>query len=196
MLVEPPVELPVPVDPLLLPVLGELVLEPDELPLPMLPEELPVPLLPLVDPPAAPVDPDLLKCASHSERETCPSLFLSTSEKLGADVLPDDEDVPPADDGEEEDDEDGLLDEPLDDPVALLPVADGDDAEGLLLDDEDDCATASVDSAKRTAAAVTLRVFRIWRSPVGRETASGSPQAMCPDADVPGPISEDQLTPG
>lgn len=60
---ELPVELPLPIEPLLLPVLGELllgdedVLEPLELPLPMV-EELPEPL---DVPPAAPDEPDLLK---------------------------------------------------------------------------------------------------------------------------------------
>jgi len=201
LLVEPPVELPEPIEPEPLPpveplpVLGELVLgdfvllEPLEVPPLLMPDELPVELL---VPPEAPDEPDLLKWASHSARDICPLLSLSTSEKLGVDVLPDDEDVPPADDepdepelpevppladdgeddeedGEEdEDDEDGRLDEPLDEPldppVALLPVADGDEDEGLL-DEDEDCATASVDSANSTAAAVTLRVFRIWRSP-------------------------------
>jgi hypothetical protein len=36
-----------------------------------------------VAPLEAPLEPDLSKCASHSVRETCPSLFVSTSEKLG-----------------------------------------------------------------------------------------------------------------
>jgi hypothetical protein len=37
----------------------------------------------LVPPPEAAPEPDFLKCASHSSREICPSLFLSTDEKLG-----------------------------------------------------------------------------------------------------------------
>jgi hypothetical protein len=191
--VEPPVELPLPMPPPVLGeelVLGDFVLEPEPvelLPL-LMPDEAPVE--PLV-PPAAPLElePDLLKCASHSERETCPSLFLSTSEKLGADELPDEDDVPPADEvppeddmpdelepplAAGEDDEEGVLDEPdadgvlededdglLDVSVELLPlVADGDEDDGLD-DEDDDCATASVDSANSTAAVVTLRVFRI-----------------------------------
>ena len=179
-------ELPPPMEPLP-PVPGPgvlVVLEPLELPL-LMPDELPVELPvelpdePLV-PPAAPLD--LLKWASHSERDTWPSLFLSTSEKLGLDELPDEDDVPPAEaapdesfelepDAEgDEDDEDGLDDEDEEDglevlPALLLPLADGevadgllDDEDGLLDDDDEDCATASVDSANITAAAVTLRV--------------------------------------
>lgn len=61
---------------------------------PLLPEApvLPVePVLPELEDPALPedpveLDPDLLKCWSHSERDTCPSLFLSTDEKLGAEL--------------------------------------------------------------------------------------------------------------
>src|SRR5688500_20088975 len=40
----------------------------------------------LLPPLAAPED-DLLKCASHSERDTWPSLLVSTEEKLGLDEL-------------------------------------------------------------------------------------------------------------
>jgi hypothetical protein len=42
--------------------------------------------LPLVPPLAAPA-PDLSKWASHSERETWPSLLVSIAEKLGAELL-------------------------------------------------------------------------------------------------------------
>jgi hypothetical protein len=59
---------PEPVAPLPAPVLGEVV----ELP------ELELPLAP---------GPDLLKWASHSEREIWPSLFLSTDENVGGDML-------------------------------------------------------------------------------------------------------------
>jgi hypothetical protein len=91
-------------------------------------------------------------------------LFLSTSEKFGADELLEALEPPEAAG------EDGLL---VDEPVELLPLDEGEVAEGVLddddglLDDEEDCATANVDSAKSTAAAVTLRVLRIWRSPAG-----------------------------
>ncbi len=95
-------------------------------------------------------------------------MFVSAAEKFGVDVLLDDE--PLAEDGSEDDEEeddgveeedDGLLVVPLE----LLPETDGvddDDEDGLvdgLLDEDEDCATASVDSAKRTAAVVMLRVF-------------------------------------
>ena len=191
-----PVELPVPVEPLLLPVLGELelgevvLLEPPEL-LPM-PDELP-PIDEPLDPPAAlpvelPVEPlllpdapldDLLKWASHSARETWPSLFLSTSEKLGCDRLDELELPPLAAEGEDDEDEDGELEEEegededddgllVDEPVELLPLDDdGEVAEGVLedddglLEDDDDWATARDDSANITAAAVTPRVLGI-----------------------------------
>ena len=79
-------------------------------------------------------------------------MFVSADEKFGVDVL----DVlaePPADEV------DGLV---LDE---LEPEVDGvlleDDGE---LDDEDDCATASVDNAKSTAAVMMLRVLGMrWR---------------------------------
>ena len=151
---------------------GEVVLleplEPLELPL-LMPDEAPVELpLPMLEvPPEAPLELDLLKCASHSARDTWPSLFVSTSEKLG---WLDELELPPlADEGEDEDEEDGVLDEEDEDGllVELLPldddgdVAEGvlDEDEGLLDEDEDDWATASDDSASITAAAVTPRVL-------------------------------------
>jgi hypothetical protein len=181
--VDEPVELPVPVEPLLLPVLGELELgevvlleppiEPLLLPPAALPVELPVELLP-----DAPLE-DLLKWASHSARETGPSLFLSTSEKLGCEL--DELELPPLAEGEDDEDEDGeledeegVLDEDeedgllVDEPVELLPLDDdGEVAEGVLedddglLEDDDDWATARDDSANITAAAVTPRVLGI-----------------------------------
>jgi hypothetical protein len=68
--------------------------------------------------------------------------LVSASEKFGADML---------------------LDEPLTEdepPAELLPDVDGvdEDDDGLLEDDED-CATANVDSAKSTAAVMMLRVL-------------------------------------
>ena len=71
----------------------------------------------------------------------CPSLFLSTSEKLGCDEL--ELELPPAADGEEDEDDEGRLDEEddedgllVEEPVELLPLDDGEVADGVL--DEDD----------------------------------------------------------
>jgi hypothetical protein len=156
--------------------LGEL-LELELLP-PLMPDEL-LPAAPLELEP----DLDLLKCVSQSAREIWPSPLVSTDEKLGVDWLldepPDDLsewllELPPDAAGEDDEDEDGvLLDEPLELPDAagaddgdedgvldeplelLLPVAEGDD-----VDDEDlsalSSATARVDSANSTAAAMIL----------------------------------------
>lgn len=140
-------------EPLLVPVLGEVVL--GEL-VPLEPVELPLPMLEV-----PPDELDLLKNASHSAREICPSLFVSTSEKLGCDELLDALELPPLADGEEDED-DGVLDE-----------VDG------LLDDEDDWATASDDSANITAAAVTLRVLGMRRSPYGWEKLPPSCRKPC-----------------
>ena len=169
LLVEPEV-LPLPIEPLL----GDLVVapveppvEPDVLPLPIEPVEL-LPLEPDVPeelvPPLLELEPDLLKCASHSEREIWPSLFVSTDEKLGCEALlllePELGEV--------------LLDEPpaapVDDlPLDELPLADGEDDELPLADGEaelpdDDlssAATASVERAKSAAAVVTVTVLSI-----------------------------------
>ena len=100
-------------------------------------------------------------------------MFLSTSEKFGCDELELELELPPAADGEEDEDEDGVEDEDglL---LELLPLDDGDVAEGvldedegLLDEDEDDWATARDDSANITAAAVTPRVLGMQGSPVG-----------------------------
>ena len=153
-------------------VLPELPLElPLELPEPMLPL-LPEPLvlgvvgevgdvveLPLV-PPAAP-ELDLLKCASHSARDTCPSLFVSTEEKLGADELLLEPDMPPLEPLVLEPPEAALppVAEEPDEPVALpdepelLPDAAGED------EDEELCATATLDSANSAAAVAALRTL-------------------------------------
>jgi len=128
--------------------------------------------LPLMPDEVLPEEPelDLLKYASHSERETWPSLFLSTSEKLGVEadaswlLL----EVPPADeDGvdelvPEDEDEDGLV------------------AEGLDEDDED-CATASDDRAKRTAAVMMLRLLGMEPPEVSGKKNLRSPtvQSLC-----------------
>ena len=125
-------------------VLGEVLDEPDELPIPE--DELP-PLLEL--------EPDLLKCASHSEREIEPSLLVSTDEKLGVDML-----LPEVLElGDVE------LDEPPAAPVELLPVdelplAEGED-ELPELDFLSSAALAASDRAKSAAAVVTVTVFNI-----------------------------------
>lgn len=109
-------------------------------------------LLPLVDPPVLlPLEElDLLKYASHSERDTCPSLFVSTVEKLGAMLL--DALLPP-------------LDVSLEELPPLEPVALGDDDLSVLeapLDDE----PAAMDTpaiAKSAAAVAVPTSFNIWR---------------------------------
>lgn len=84
---------------------------------------------------------------------------MSAAEKFGAELL-DELAEPPADevDGVDE----GVLDESVELLLPeALPETEGvdEDEDGELEDDEDDCATASVDSAKSTAAVVTLRVL-------------------------------------
>lgn len=145
-----------------------LELEPPDDELPLLPLEL---------------EPDLLKYASHSERDTWPSLFLSTVVKLGVSaeapelLLPMPE-LPPLDapleelgealDGDE-------LDElpPLEElPLALgedelgeddeLPVALGEDEDLSLLEDEL-CAIDTLASANSAAAVAVVISFNfIW----------------------------------
>jgi hypothetical protein len=108
-------------DPLLL---GEL-LEPLLLEPLLLGEELEPLLLGELDelPPVAPLlEPDFLKCASHSERDTCPSLFLSTVVNSGVELDAPLELLPP-------------LDMPLDEPLDELPLELG--LEELLLGDDE-----------------------------------------------------------
>ena len=167
--------LPLPIEP----ELGDLVVLPDVLPLPIEPDEPDEPVEPdepdvlplllpvepdeLLVPPLLELEPDLLKCASHSEREIWPSLLVSTDEKLGVDellplelelgeleldeppaALDGDEDDEPLADGEDEDE---------------LPLADG---EAELPDDAlSPAATARVDRAKSAAAVVTVTVLSI-----------------------------------
>ena len=174
----------------------ELPLEPLE-PMPLLEPELPALLGEVVElgdelellPPLAAPELDLLKCASHSEREICPSLLVSTDEKVGVDELLLEPDMP-LDEPEEleppeaalpledlSDEPDVLLPEEAgeDDDDELLPVALGedellpdaageDDEEPLLPDadgvDEDElCATATLDSANSAAAVAALRTL-------------------------------------
>ena len=193
-----------------------LPLEPVELPL-ELPEPMP-PLEPeplvlgeglelgdgveLVPPLAAPEplapEPDLLKCASHSARDTWPSLLVSTEEKLGAEELllepdvplepleplePPEAALPPVDD---EPDEPLALPEV---PELLLPDAAGEDddedgdADLSLLEDEELCATATLDSANSAAAVAALRTlsFNIDEPPemVGEKPALRTMKATC-----------------
>ncbi|MEA3195430.1 MAG: hypothetical protein QOD26_3763 [Betaproteobacteria bacterium] len=113
--------------------LGDLVVELSVEPLPVELDELPVPVEPeeLLVPPLEELEPDLLKWASHSEREIWPSLLLSMDEKLGCEALPE------LELGELE--------------LEVPPLADG-----LLLDEEESAATASVERAKSAAAVVTV----------------------------------------
>ena len=152
----------------LLGVLGDLVVAPLDEPEPIEPDELPpvepevLPDEPDEVPPLELEEPDLLKCASHSLREIWPSLLVSTDEKLGAlelldeplgEVVDELDEPPAALDGDE-------LDEPVDGELDELPLADG--VEGDELPDlAESAATASVDSAKSTAAEVTLTVLSI-----------------------------------
>jgi hypothetical protein len=133
--------------------------------LPVLPLELPEPMLPLaplllapllgevVTPPLAPLV-DLLKCASHSEREIWPSLFASTDEKLGVDVLALAA-LPP----EALDDALGRLDEGVEElPEAALPL--GEEVLPDAAGDDELCAPATPDSANNAAAVATLTNLR------------------------------------
>ena len=166
--------------------LPELVPEP-LLPEPLLPEpELDPPmgllgdvvLLPLPDAPLLLLEPvapleaapelDLLKCASHSWRDTWPSLFLSTDEKLGVDALDapldelgDDElEEPPAALGEEVLGEEVLGEDELEAPPEALPEDLLSVALGLELEPDaplepeapELCASATLASANSAAA--------------------------------------------
>lgn len=162
-------ELPLPIEPEELgePVLGEVELGDvelgevvDELPdeLPLMPCE-PLVVLPLLE------EPDLLKCASHSEREIVPSLLVSTDEKLGVVALPEllelgELDEPPA----------ALLELGVElpdftEPLAAPPVCPWLEAEvgdwALPDVDELSAATASPDRTKSAAAVVTVTVLII-----------------------------------
>jgi hypothetical protein len=131
-------------------------------------------------PPLAAPELDLLKCASHSERDTWPSLFLSTEEKSGLDELLLEPDMPPL--------EPLLLEPPLleppdaalpedlevsDEPDELLPDAAGEDEDELpdaAGEDEDEelCATATLDSANSAAAVAALRTLSFMKEPPGK----------------------------
>jgi hypothetical protein len=155
------VELPLPIEPELEPVLGagevvlgdvvlgEVVDEPLEEPL--MPEPVLVPPLELELEP-------LLKCASHSVREIWPSLFVSTDEKLGWLLLP----------------ELVLGDVVLDE----LPPADGEADDGLDDEEEESAAAAASDRAKSAAAVVTVTVL-IMGGPLWVEKAPHPSQVPC-----------------
>ena len=136
-----------------------------------------VELLPLVPPLAAP-EPDLLKCASHSEREIWPSLLVSTDEKLGAEalelLLP--PDMPPLEPllppeaalPDEPDAPDDMPEEPHEPDEPPLE-ADGVEEELPLADvppelpEDELCATATLESANSAAAVAALKSFNfIW----------------------------------
>lgn len=163
---------------------------------------LPV-LLPVLPP--APLELDLLKCASHSAWEIWPSLFVSTEEKLGVAVLALAA-LPP----EALDDALGRLDEPveelpdpalplgeevlddpllgeLDEPLELPPAAEGEeeDLSLLVLPDDELCAAATPDSANSAAAVATLTNFRFnigWISlgEVGKNCVPASCKTRAP----------------
>jgi hypothetical protein len=124
----------------------------------LLPEVLPEapPDMPPEVPPAAPVPEP--KCASHSEREIWPSLFLSTSEKLGALELAPADAVPLAG---RLDEPDAPVDELPDAPAALLPDALG-DCDLSLEEELELCAMATPDRANSAAAVAVLMSFNIW----------------------------------
>ena len=108
-------------------------------------------------PPLAAPELDLLKWASHSERDTCPSLFVSTDEKLGSELL-EPALVPPAA-------APPLEDDGLDEPLELLPDAAGDDEDlSLLVLLDELCAKATLDSANNAAAVAALITLslNIW----------------------------------
>lgn len=129
-------------------------------------------------PPLAAPEPDLLKCASHSARDTWPSLLVSTEEKSGLDDVLLEPDIPPLEPLVLEPPEAALPDlEVSDEPDELLPDAAGEDVldeplpeaagedEELLPDaagedeDEELCATATLDSANSAAAVAALRTL-------------------------------------
>jgi hypothetical protein len=170
-----PLEPVLPLAPLLLPepmplLLGLVVLlEPEAPPLDELPPA----------PPVAPLElePDL-KWASHSERDTCPSLLVSTVVKLGAELdapelllsaLPPLDELPVAL-GEELDELGVELDElpPLEAPDApdaplLLPVALGEDEDLSLLLEDELCAIDTLASANSAAAVAVVISFNfMW----------------------------------
>ena len=115
-------------------------------------------------PPLAAPELDLLKCASHSARDTWPSLFLSTEEKSGLDELLLEPDIPPLEPLLLEP-PDAALPEDLevsDEPDELLPDAAGED------EDEELCATATLDSANSAAAVAALRTLSFMKEPPGK----------------------------
>ena len=88
-------------------------------------------------------------------------MLVSADEKLGVDVLVLDELEPDADGVDDEDDGALVELELLSDGEDEADGVDEDEDDGVLDDEDDDCATASVDSAKSTAAVMTPRVLDI-----------------------------------
>jgi hypothetical protein len=160
-------------------------------------------------PPLEELLPDLLKCASHSCREIEPSLFVSTEENVGVELL--ELLAPPEALGEDDEDEelgelalgedeellgeDGELllgedDELLEAPPEALPedllsVALGLELEEPLLLSAEPvlCAAATPASAKSAAAVAVTTTFNfIWISSweVGEELQQGTMQSPCP----------------
>lgn len=149
---------------------------PVELPLELLGEVVELGDVVELLPPLAAPELDLLKCASHSARDTWPSLFLSTEEKSGLDELLLEPDIPPLEPLLLEP-PDAALPEDLevsDEPDELLPDAAGEDEDELLPDaagedeDEELCATATLDSANSAAAVAALRTLSFMKEPPGK----------------------------
>jgi hypothetical protein len=147
--------------------------------------------------------PDLLKCASHSCREIDPSLFLSTDENVGVELL--ELLAPPEALGEDDEEdvlgdaalgEDELLDAPPEAlPEDLLSVALGlEDLLSVALGLEELllpvplvlCAAATPASAKSAAAVAVTTTFNFIWIPPGRfgerteELQPGVMQSPCP----------------
>jgi hypothetical protein len=150
------------------------------------------------------LEPALLKCASHSAFDTCPSLFLSTEVKLGADALlapPDAPDAPlellPEELGVELDpDALGVELEPealgveLDPeaPEELLPVALGEDLSlSAPVEDEPELWAMDAPASANNAAAVAVVInfnFMRWfllQGKMGR-TAAQTHATLVPKA--------------
>jgi hypothetical protein len=171
--------------------LGEVVLDDDPPVLPVLPAE---------EPPLE-LEPDLLKYDSHSVFDTCPSLFVSTAEKLGAEALELEPDMPPLPEDEllvsDEDEPDapelelGVLDEDelgeLEDPDPVVAAGDEEleplaPVEPLLLPLV--CAHAVV--ATKAAATAALISFNVIEASFeGMNNCAGTSANAVPGAHAP-----------
>ncbi len=92
---------------------------------------------------------------------------MSAAEKFGAVVALD---APPA----------ALPVDIPDVPDELLPDTDGEEDDGLVVDD-DDCAKAKVENANKTAAVVVPRTLSMGEASGGWKTVPMQPQATCHD---------------